>query len=290
MNKKNLEKIAIKDVKIAISEDLGPGDITTSLLGKDKNILVNSIVKSNEDGIFCGQIWFNSSFKYVQKKYGGSLNIKWLKKDGDKIKKGQIICKIKAPLKTTLLAERTALNFIQLLSGVSSKTNIYAKKIKKYKAKILDTRKTVPGIRSAQKYAVLCGGGFNHRFGLYDQILIKENHIIEKSKNFENFLKKIKEKIDFNKISIEVENIKELKIAISYKPKNILLDNFTYSNIKKACSIINKTKTTIEISGNVNLKNIKKYANLNIDYISIGDLTKNVNSLDFSLRVSKSLF
>ena len=148
MNKTNLKKIAMKDVAISISEDLGNGDITTNLLGKDKNNPSTAFVRSNEDAIFCGRIWFDSTFKYVQKKYGGTLKITWLKNDGDKIKAGQKICIIDAPLRTILISERTALNFIQFLSGISSKTRLYSEKIKSKKVKLLDTRKTIPGLRA----------------------------------------------------------------------------------------------------------------------------------------------
>jgi len=282
-----LKKTAIKDVAVAISEDLGSGDLTTNLLGKDKNKLSLAIVKSNENAVLCGQIWFDNSFKNIQKKYGGSLKISWLKKDGDKIKKGDVICKIKAPLRTILISERTALNFLQLLSGTASITKLYSDKIKNKKIKLLDTRKTIPGLRIAQKYAVKCGGGYNHRFGLYDEVLIKENHITEKLFSFDDFLKKIYKNINFKKVSIEVENLKELEILIKYKPKNILLDNFTLSDIKKAIKIINKKFSSIEISGGINVKNIEKYAKLDINYISIGSLTKNVCSVDFSMLVNK---
>ena len=287
MNKTTLKKTAMKDVAIAIAEDLGSGDVTTNILGKDKNKLSTALVKSNEDAILCGQIWFDNSFKYIQKKYGGKLKISWLKKDGDKIKKGQTICKIEAPLRTILISERTALNFLQLLSGTASLTKLYSDKIKNKKVKLLDTRKTIPGLRIAQKYAVTQGGGFNHRFGLYDQVLIKENHITEKSFAFDDFLKKIHKNIDFRKVSIEVETLKELEVLIKYKPKNVLLDNFSLSDIKKATKIISKEFTSIEVSGGINIKNIEKYANLDINYISIGSLTKNVCSVDFSMLVNK---
>jgi len=287
VNKTILKKTAMKDVAIAISEDLGSGDVTTNILGKDKNKLSTALVKSNEDAILCGQIWFDNSFKYIQKKYGGKLKISWLKKDGDKIKKGQTICKIEAPLRTILISERTALNFLQLLSGTASLTKLYSDKIKNKKVRLLDTRKTIPGLRIAQKYAVTQGGGFNHRFGLYDHVLIKENHITEKSFAFDDFLKKIRKNIDFRKASIEVETLKELEVLIKYKPKNILLDNFSLSDIKKATKIISKEFTSIEVSGGINIKNIEKYANLDINYISIGSLTKNVCSVDFSMLVNK---
>ena len=277
----------MKDVAISISEDLGNGDITTNLLGKDKNNPSTAFVRSNEDAIFCGRIWFDSTFKYVQKKYGGTLKITWLKNDGDKIKAGQKICRIDAPLRTILISERTALNFIQFLSGISSKTRLYTEKIKSKKVKLLDTRKTIPGLRASQKYAVKCGGGFNHRHGLYDQVLIKENHITNKLISYEDFLKKINKKISFREVSIEVETLEELKILIQYKPKNVLLDNFSLLNIKKASKIINKNITSIEISGNINIKNIDKYSCLDIDFISIGDLTKNIRSIDLSMLIEK---
>jgi len=283
----SIKKNATKDVSIAIKEDLGSGDITTNLLGKDKNKLSLATVKSNEDAILCGQIWFESTFKNIQKRYGGSLKIKWLKNDGDKIKKGQIICKIKAPLRTILISERTALNFLQLLSGISTKTKLYSKKLNSKKIKILDTRKTIPSLRFSQKYAVACGGGSNHRFGLYDQVLIKENHINQKSSTYDNFLKNISKKISFRKVSIEVETLNELKTLIKYKPNNILLDNFTLPNIKKAIQIVNNKNSTIEISGNININNIEKYKHLDIDYISIGDLTKNIKSIDLSMLINK---
>ena len=287
MQKINLKKVAMKDVAIAISEDLGTGDITTDLLGKDKNKLTVALVKTNEEAVLCGRIWFDSAFKNIQKKYRGSLKITWYKKDGDKIKKGETICKILAPLRTILIAERTALNFIQLLSGTATKTKLYSQEIKNNKIKLLDTRKTIPGLRAAQKYAVKCGGGFNHRFGLYDQILIKENHITSGAISYEDFLDKISKIINFKKVSIEVETLEELKILLKYKPKNILLDNFSLSNLKIASKIINNKITTIEISGGINLKNIKKYSNLDINFISIGDLTKSINSIDFSMLVEK---
>ena len=287
MQDTSLKKIAIKDVAAAITEDLGTGDITTNLLGKDKNKLTVALVKTNQEAILCGRIWFDNAFKNIQKKYRGPLKITWYKKDGDKIKNGETICKIVAPLRTILVAERTALNFIQLLSGTATKTNLYSQEIKNNKIKLLDTRKTIPGLRAAQKYAVKCGGGFNHRFGLYDQVLIKENHITAELNSYEGFLDKISKIINFKKVSIEVETLAELKILLKYKPKNILLDNFSLSNIKKASKMINKKITTIEISGGINLKNIKKYSNLDINYISIGDLTKNIGSIDFSMLVEK---
>ena len=208
------------------------------------------------------------------------------KKDGETIKKGQKICQIIAAREIVLTAERTALNFIQMLSGISTKTNKYVRKLNNKKIKILDTRKTIPGLRFCQKYAVKIGGGYNHRSGLYDQVLFKENHI-SSFESFSDFILSTQKKINLRKVSIEVENLKDLEILCKYNPKNILLDNFSISQIKKAIKLCSNSKSSIEISGNISLSNIGSFTGLKIDYISIGDLTKNVESIDFSLLIEK---
>ena len=284
MRKSEQRKIALKDVIGAIKEDLGKKDLTTSLLYNKKKEKVKAYVFSNDNAILCGQIWFAQSFECVQKKYGGAVKIKWYKKDGDVIKKGQKICQIISSREVILIAERTALNFLQMLSGISTKTKSYVRKLDDKKIKVLDTRKTIPGLRSCQKYAVKTGGGYNHREGLYDQILFKENHIAS-FHSFDDFIKKIEKRIDLKKVSIEVENLKDLELLSKYTPKNILLDNFSLIQIKKAIKLVDRKKTTIEISGNISLKNIKLFKNLKIDFISIGDLTKNIDSVDFSMLI-----
>ena len=282
MNKTNLKKIATKDVVIAVSEDLRNGDITTNLLGKDKNKPSTAFVRSNEDAIFCGRIWFDSTFKYIQKKYGGTLKITWLKNDGDKIKSGQKICKIHAPLRTLLISERTALNFIQFLSGISSKTKLYSEKMKSKKVKLLDTRKTIPGLRASQKYAVKCGGGFNHRFGLSDGILIKDNHI-KASGGIENAVKEIKSiSGHMQKIEIEADNINQVIAAIDSGVDVIMLDNMTLSDIRNAIRIINK-KVLVEASGSISVDNIRDIAETGVDIISVGWITHSAPSLDVGL-------
>ena len=226
------------------------------------------------------------AFNQIKRKYKGSVKIKWLKKDGETIKKGQKICQIIASREIVLTAERTALNFIQMLSGISTKTNKYVRKLNNKKIKILDTRKTIPGLRFCQKYAVKIGGGYNHRSGLYDQVLFKENHI-SSFESFSDFILSTQKKINLRKVSIEVENLKDLEILCKYNPKNILLDNFSISQIKKAIKLCSNSKSSIEISGNISLSNIGSFKGLKIDYISIGDLTKNVESIDFSLLIEK---
>ena len=183
MKTSDLKKIAILDVSKAIKEDLGKKDLTTNLLSSRRKDVVRAFVIANENSILCGQIWFAEAFDQIKRKYKGTAKIKWLKKDGETIKKGQKICQIIASREIVLTAERTALNFIQMLSGISTKTNKYVRKLNNKKIKILDTRKTIPGLRFCQKYAVKIGGGYNHRSGLYDQVLFKENHI----SSFESF-------------------------------------------------------------------------------------------------------
>ncbi len=284
MKKNELKKIALKDVISAIQEDLKGKDLTTSLLYNKRKEIVKASVFSNDEAILCGQIWFVLVFEQIQKKYSGNVKIKWYKKDGDIIKRGQKICEIVSSREIILISERTALNFLQMLSGISTKTKRYIQKLDDKKIKILDTRKTIPNLRNSQKYAVKIGGGYNHRKGLYDQILFKENHIAS-FHSFQNFIENIEKKIDLKKVSIEVESLKDLILLSKYNPKNVLLDNFKLSQIKKAIKLVNRKKTTIEVSGNISLKNINSFKNLKIDYISIGDLTKNIESVDLSMLI-----
>ena len=286
MKTSDLKKIATLDVSKAIKEDLGKKDLTTNLLYKKRRDVVKAFVIANENSIFCGKIWFTEAFNQIKRKYKGSAKIKWLKKDGETIKKGQKICQIIASREIVLTAERTALNFIQMLSGISTKTNKYVRKLNNKKIKILDTRKTIPGLRFCQKYAVKIGGGYNHRSGLYDQALFKENHI-SSFESFSDFILSTQKKINLRKVSIEVENLRDLEILCKYNPKNILLDNFSISQIKKAIKLCSNSKSSIEISGNISLSNIGSFKGLKIDYISIGDLTKNLESIDFSLLIEK---
>ena len=286
MKTSDLKKIAILDVSKAIKEDLGKKDLTTNLLSSRRKDVVRAFVIANENSILCGQIWFATAFDQIKRKYKGTAKIKWLRKDGETIKKGQKICQIIASREIVLTAERTALNFIQMLSGISTKTNKYVRKLNNKKIKILDTRKTIPGLRFCQKYAVKIGGGYNHRSGLYDQVLFKENHI-SSFESFSDFILSTQKKINLRKVSIEVENLRDLQILCKYNPKNILLDNFSISQIKKAIKLCSNSKSSIEISGNISLSNIGSFKGLKIDYISIGDLTKNVESIDFSLLIEK---
>ncbi|MFY0649970.1 MAG: carboxylating nicotinate-nucleotide diphosphorylase [Methylophilaceae bacterium] len=274
--KKLLEKEINRNISIALKEDIGKGDLTANFI--EKNSLSIAKIFCNENAIFCGKAWLNKIIKKQK-----SLKIKWHVKDGDSIQKDHCVCEISGSTREILSIERVCLNFIQTLSGTSTLSNQFVNIIKKTESQIYDTRKTIPGMRFSQKYAVKVGGGSNQRLGLFDMALFKENHF-SANETFETLLKKIKTKNLINSIQIEVENLNQLKIALKYSVKNILLDNFSHSNIKKAIGMANKN-TIFEISGNVNQKTVLKIAELGKLRISIGALTKNIQAIDFSMLI-----
>ena len=276
-NKKLLKAAIEKNVCAAIEEDLKNIDKTSNILQKEIKGLAKIQVK--EKAILCGSPWVNYCFKKIDK----NIKIIWHFHEGSAIKKGDVICSILGSYNAILKGERIAINFLQTLSGTATTVNLMSLKIKKYKTKIFDTRKTIPGLRIAQKYAVKLGGAFNQRLGLYDQVLIKENHI-KSFKNITTTLNAAKKKYSLKDIQIEVENIKELNEAINFGAKNILLDNFSLKELTKAVKI-NKTRSVLEASGNINIDNIISYAKTKVDRISIGALTKNIKAIDFSMNI-----
>jgi len=265
-----------ENVKKALEEDIGTGDVTTDLI--EPHTIAEASLISRDNAILCGIDWFNEVFNQLD----NSIEIKWNAKDGDEIKKGENLCVINGPANSILTGERTAINFIQTLSAVSTNVATFVSRIKNTKTKILDTRKTIPGLRYAQKYAVTTGGGINHRKGLYDEVLIKENHILA-SGSIEKTISKAKEKK--LPITIEVENLDQLKHALETDVDRIILDNFTPPNIYKAVTIT-KGRIKLEASGNTTLNNVHIIAGTGVDYISIGALTKNIEAIDFSLLVN----
>ena len=265
-----------ENVKIALEEDIGTGDVTTDLI--ETHTIAEASLISRDNAILCGIDWFNEVFNQLD----NSIEIKWNAKDGDEIKKGENLCVLNGPANSILTGERTAINFIQTLSAVSTNVATFVSRIKNTKTKILDTRKTIPGLRYAQKYAVTIGGGINHRQGLYDEVLIKENHILA-SGSIKKTIEKAKEKK--LPITIEVENLDQLKNALETDVDRILLDNFTPPNIYKAVTIA-KGKIKLEASGNTTINNVHIIAGTGVDYISIGALTKNIEAIDFSLLVN----
>ncbi len=261
-------------VKQALEEDIGLGDISSTL---DKK--AQAIVISNDDAVIYGTEYFQSTFYQLD----NSIKIVWHIKDGAKIEKKTKLCTIYGNAKTIISAERVALNFLQTLSATATQTRYLVDKISHTKTKILDTRKTIPNLRYAQKQAVIAGGGMNHRMGLYDMIMLKENHI-KTYKSLEKAITISKNKHPNTKIIVEVENITQLKIALKYNITRILCDNFSPELLQQAVQITN-SKIPLEASGNIDENNILQYAKTGVDYISIGSITKNIKAIDFSLKI-----
>ncbi len=268
------------EIKNFLDEDIGSGDITASIIPKSTQAIANVI--SREQMVLCGQAWFDSVFKTLNPK----ITIEWLVEEGSLINKNALLCKLTGSAKDLLTGERTALNLLQTLSYTATITKEYTDAILSTQCKILDTRKTIPGLRKAQKYAVLCGGGVNHRTGLYDGVLIKENHIIA-SGSILLAVNTARELTDLP-IEVEVESLDEYQQALNAKPDRIMLDNFSIDNMKTAVSL-NKTAVELEASGDVTLKNIRQIAETGVDFISIGALTKHVIAIDLSMRITMEI-
>jgi nicotinate-nucleotide pyrophosphorylase (carboxylating) len=269
-----------RNVVAALAEDIGGGDLTALLTPADRPAV--GIVTSREDAVLCGTRWFDACLRHLDP----SARIRWLAQDGDALAAGQIVCEIAADTRALLTAERAALNFLQLLSGTATLTRTYVEAIAGTRAKIVDTRKTLPGLRLAQKYAVKCGGGTNHRLGLYDGILIKENHIIAAggiTAAFEQARRLAG--TDFF-IQVEVETLEELAEALDAGATMILLDNMDLQQMRQAVGLT-ASRAALEASGGVRLETVRAIAETGVDRISIGTLTKDVRAIDLSLRHSE---
>jgi len=281
--KPELDPIKLESiVRHALIEDIGRGDITTNLtIPQDKDITAQIIAK--DDCVICGIPACEKVFQLVD----STIHFSASAKEGQIIKKGKVIAKISGKARSILSAERVALNLLSMLSGVATKTKEFVKHIEPHKTKITDTRKTMPGLRELQKYAVRIGGGYNHRMGLDEMILIKDNHI----KVIEGYTKLPSVPKGF-KIEIEVQNLEEFKHALHFKPDVIMLDNMDVEDIKQAVKIRNATEfkghhppTKLEVSGGVDLTNVRTLAAAGVDIISIGALTHSVKAIDISLEV-----
>jgi nicotinate-nucleotide pyrophosphorylase (carboxylating) len=268
----------------ALQEDIRSGDITAQLVDKDKQYSVQVIAR--EPAIFCGLEWVVETFQQIDP----SVRLEWLVKDGEPVKTDQTLFKAKGNARSILTAERTALNFLQLLSGTATLAGQYAQLVVGTTTKILDTRKTIPGLRSAQKYAVQCGGCFNHRIGLYDAFLIKENHIAACG-SIESAISTAKQQQPGKPIEIEVESLDELKRALDANADIIMLDNFSLADTEQAVKINRSSAHTakLEASGNMSLDTIPTVAATGVDYISVGSLTKNIQSIDISMRFNDDI-
>ncbi len=275
-----------RNVQSALREDLSDiGDLTVSLIPEEKRLRAEVITR--EDAVLCGTQWFDACFLALSPE----IEINWFARDGDRVRCNEKLCDIQGRARAILTAERSALNFLQMLSAVATQTKCFADEVAGTAAKIVDTRKTLPGLRIAQKYAVKCGGGINHRLGLYDGILIKENHIIAAG-GIAAVVKKaqiISASAAF--VQIEVETLAELEQALNAGAEMILLDNFTLEQIRQAVSMTQRhsdKKILLEASGNVTLQNVRQLAETGVDRISIGGLTKNIQAIDLSLRLDET--
>ncbi len=264
-----------------LKEDLGgslnaDNDVTAALIPAEA--MNTATIITREHGVFCGQAWADEVFKQL----GGKVTIEWHVKDGDNVEPNQTLCTLTGPARDLLTGERNAMNFIQTLSGCATITAQYAAKIAHTECRLLDTRKTIPGLRSALKYAVACGGGYNHRIGVFDAYLIKENHIIACG-GITQAITKAKELQPGKPVEVETENLDELREAINAGADIIMLDNFTTEMMRQAVEI-NAGRAALENSGNVTLDTIAEYAETGVDYISVGALTKHVKAMDLSMR------
>ncbi|WP_445947335.1 carboxylating nicotinate-nucleotide diphosphorylase [Shewanella sp.] len=283
-------------VKTALNEDLGHtehqsvaamlnADITAMLIPADKHVQGSLITR--EDGVFCGKAWAEQVFNQL----GGQVVLHWHVDDGDLVVANQVLCELAGPARVILTGERTAMNFIQTLSGVATLTKHYVDKLAGTHTRLLDTRKTIPGLRTAQKYAVTCGGGKNHRIGLFDAFLIKENHIMACG-GIAAAIQAARKLHNDKPVEVEVESIDELKAALDGNCDIIMLDNFDITMMLEAVAINNAYKDNgagakLEVSGNVTLDTLADFAKTGVDFISVGALTKHVKALDLSLRLKQ---
>lgn len=265
------------NVQAAIAEDVGSGDLTGLLVPADKAAHARVIVR--ESAVLCGQPWFDACMRAVDP----ALEVRWLQQEGARMGPDSVVCEIAGPARSLLTAERPSLNFLQLLSGVATATRRYADLIAGTRARVLDTRKTLPGLRLAQKYAVRIGGGENQRLALYDGILIKENHIAAAG-SIGAAMRAALALDTQASVQIEVESLAELEEALAAGATSVLIDNFTVPMMQDAVKI-NQGRALLEVSGGVNADTIRTFAETGVDRISVGALTKDVRATDYSLRI-----
>ena len=266
-------------VDLALKEDIGSGDITAELVRSDAN--ARAVVVSRETGVLCGSTFVDAVFSMLD----AEINIDWFKSDGDLLEPNDTLFTVSGNARKILTGERTALNFLQLLSGTATLAFRFANSVEGTSVRLLDTRKTIPGLRLAQKYAVTCGGCHNHRIGLYDAFLIKENHI-EACGGIADAINAARKSAPGKTVEIEVETLNELQLALAANPDRIMLDNFSEAMLREAVAA-NAGQCELEASGNITELNLRSIAETGIDFISIGALTKRVEPLDLSMRLER---
>ena len=274
-----LEETIQKNVRDALAEDIGGGDLTAELIDVDE--VVGAQIIARQALILAGHLWADEVFRQVDP----AIQVDWYVEDGEQADTDDVICKLVGPARSLLSGERTALNFLQTLSATATATAAYVATIDGTGVTLLDTRKTLPGLRQAQKYAVRCGGGENHRAGLYDAILIKENHI-RSAGGIESALERARAANAGVLVEVEVESLEELQQALDAGANRILLDNFTLDEMRAAVALVAESGNAaaeLEASGNVTLETIRDIAETGVNYISVGGITKNVRAVDLSM-------
>ena len=265
-----------QQVKAALVEDLGDGDRTATLLPADRRSIVELITRQST--IVCGRAWFDEVFRQLD----SAMHVEWRIADGERAQPGRVLCRLSGSTRALLTGERTALNYLQTLSGTANRSRRYADAVTGLPVRLLDTRKTLPGLRLQQKYAVRCGGCHNHRLGLFDAILIKENHILAAG-SISAALETALDLAGGLQVEIEVESLSELQEAIAAGATHLLLDNFDLDQLRQAVDLV-AGKARLEASGGVTLDTVRDIAETGVDDISVGDLTKDVESVDLSMR------
>ncbi|TQV79514.1 carboxylating nicotinate-nucleotide diphosphorylase [Exilibacterium tricleocarpae] len=273
----DLRRDVVDSVRRALAEDVGSGDITAGLIPDSK--LANARVITRDNCVVCGQLWVDEVFRQLDP----GVDVQWSVKDGDRVQANTELFSLRGKAASLLTGERTALNFLQLLSGTATTSRHYADLVEGTNVKLLDTRKTIPGLRTAQKYAVSCGGCYNHRIGLFDAYLIKENHI-EACGGITAAVTTAKTNAPGKPVEVEVENLNDLQEALAAGADIIMLDNFPLELLKQAVAITNG-KSSLEASGGITDANLRSVAQTGVDFISLGVLTKNLQSVDLSLRL-----
>ena len=266
-------------VRTALNEDIGSGDITAMLISEKE--YASAKIISRETAIVCGRDWVDEVFHQVD----NSVTVHWFVSDGQKVAPDTVLFELRGPARALLTGERSALNFLQLLSGTATTCREYADIVAHTKVKLLDTRKTIPGLRTAQKYAVTCGGCHNHRIGLYDAFLIKENHIAACG-GIDKAVQRARDIAPDKPVEVEVETLAELDTALTAKADIIMLDNFSLADMRKGVEVTGG-RAKLEASGNVSKETLAAIAETGVDYISIGALTKHARAIDLSMRLAR---
>lgn len=266
-----------EQVRAALAEDIGEGDLTATLIPEKAQ--AKATVISREQAVICGCQWFSQVFAQLDE----TIHVDWYVEDGYRVEPGKILCTLSGPARALLTGERTALNFLQTLSGTATRAAHYVDALKGTDVEVLDTRKTLPGLRLAQKYAVKCGGGRNHRIGLFDGVLIKENHIAAAGSIANAVNQARRQSPPGIAVEVEVENISEVQQALDVGADILLLDNMTPEQLREAADLA-RGRALLEASGGITLENIRDYAQTGVDFISVGEITKNVTAIDLSMR------